>query len=251
MPPTSRLIVFAALCVSATGFLASTPRLPTVRRTVTDMCPKKLDGYSAECAIDLKGVMVLLPMATLILPVQEAMAKGGEYGLLEGRLGSMMHPVTMGLLFMTSVYSASLGLKWRQLRTIGEEIKEASSTLPIISTGQVKMPVSETVSVLKSKVQQLKTASDGESISALAVAQRDLELLNGANEAILKIEVLTATRKDLQSQNLRDKVREHLVFFSFLSYRRVFNARTHTHIHFHSTGSLDLSSSELGWVCPF
>jgi hypothetical protein len=156
-----------------------------------------------------KGALMMLPVLTLLFPVQEAIAKGGEYGILEGRLGSMMHPLTMGLLFVTSLYSANLGLKWRQLRTIGDDIKVASTALPVLSTGPVKLPVSETISSLKSKIQQLKSsavASDPDSSTALASAQRDLELLNGASEAIALVEGLSSTRKDLQSQNLRDKV---------------------------------------------
>ena len=58
--------------------------------------------------------------AALLLPTQEAFAKGGEYGILEGRIGSMAHPIVMFALFATSIYSANLGLKYRQLRTIGD-----------------------------------------------------------------------------------------------------------------------------------
>ena len=59
-------------------------------------------------------------MSSLLVPTQEAFAKGGEYGILEGRIGSMAHPITMFALFGTSIYSAYLGLKYRELRTIGD-----------------------------------------------------------------------------------------------------------------------------------
>jgi hypothetical protein len=58
--------------------------------------------------------------AALLVPTQDAFAKGGEYGILEGRTGSMAHPITMFALFGTSIYSANLGLKYRELRTIGD-----------------------------------------------------------------------------------------------------------------------------------
>ena len=59
-------------------------------------------------------------VSALLVPTQEAFAKGGEYGILEGRTGSMAHPITMFALFGTSIYSAYLGLKYRELRTIGD-----------------------------------------------------------------------------------------------------------------------------------
>lgn len=49
-------------------------------------------------------ISALLPFAALLVPFQEVMAKGGEYGILEGRIGSMLHPVTMLLLFATSLH---------------------------------------------------------------------------------------------------------------------------------------------------
>ena len=58
--------------------------------------------------------------SALLIPTQDAFAKGGEYGILEGRTGSMAHPITMFALFGTSIYSAYLGLKYRELRTIGD-----------------------------------------------------------------------------------------------------------------------------------
>ena len=58
-------------------------------------------------------------VSALLVPTQEAFAKGGEC-ILEGRTGSMAHPITMFALFGTSIYSAYLGLKYRELRTIGD-----------------------------------------------------------------------------------------------------------------------------------
>jgi hypothetical protein len=49
----------------------------------------------------------------------------------------------------------------------------------------------------------LKSASD--STAVLSAAQSDLVLLEGARATVDRINELSATRKDLQSQNLRDK----------------------------------------------
>ena len=71
-------------------------------------------------------------MSILLFPTQEAFAKGGEYGILEGRIGSMAHPITMFALFGTSIYSAYLGLKYRELRTIGD-VRFSFVYLPLMS----------------------------------------------------------------------------------------------------------------------
>lgn len=53
---------------------------------------------------EIAPASTLLPLATLLMPLQDVLAKGGEYGILEGRIGSMMHPLTMFALFATSLY---------------------------------------------------------------------------------------------------------------------------------------------------
>merc|ERR1719267_35562 len=61
-------------------------------------------------------IAVATSLVTLLLPLQEASAKGGAYGIFEGRTASLLHPITMALLFLTSLYSGYLGLQWRKLR---------------------------------------------------------------------------------------------------------------------------------------
>jgi hypothetical protein len=93
--------------------------------------------------------------AVLLLPTQEAFAGGSEYGILAGRTASMLHPVTMLLLFATSVYSGYLGLQWRRLRGLSDEIKDLQQQAPRLSTGLATFPLSASISALNEK---LKTA---------------------------------------------------------------------------------------------
>eukprot|EP00628_Pelagophyceae_sp_CCMP2097_P025183 CAMPEP_0184230450 /NCGR_PEP_ID=MMETSP0976-20121227/22778_1 /TAXON_ID=483370 /ORGANISM="non described non described, Strain CCMP2097" /LENGTH=308 /DNA_ID=CAMNT_0026535439 /DNA_START=24 /DNA_END=951 /DNA_ORIENTATION=+ len=54
-----------------------------------------------------------------------AFAKGGEYGLAEGRIISLAHPVAMGVCFVATLASAYTGYSWRRLREVGADVQEA------------------------------------------------------------------------------------------------------------------------------
>lgn len=53
---------------------------------------------------------------------EAAMAKGGEYGIWEGRIVSLAHPSIMATMYGASAYAAFTGLQWRQLRGLGEQV---------------------------------------------------------------------------------------------------------------------------------
>jgi Protein of unknown function (DUF4079) len=59
-----------------------------------------------------------------------AYAAGPDWGLFEGRIGSLLHPLTMGSLLLFSLYTAYLGLQWRRQRTMGDEIAALKQKLP-------------------------------------------------------------------------------------------------------------------------
>ena len=46
---------------------------------------------------------------------QEAIAKDGELGILEGRTGALIHPAIMGFLFAASLWTGYLGLQWKRV----------------------------------------------------------------------------------------------------------------------------------------
>ena len=62
-------------------------------------------------------------VASLLGPASDAFAKDGEFGILEGRTVAMIHPITMLILFGISVSTGYVGLQWRRLREIGNEIR--------------------------------------------------------------------------------------------------------------------------------
>lgn len=69
-------------------------------------------------------------LAPFVFNVDSAVAKAGEFGILEGTTAALVHPAMMGFLFVSSVYTGYLGWQWRRTRTIGDEIKELKKALP-------------------------------------------------------------------------------------------------------------------------
>ena len=104
---------------SRSGLNLHTPMMMSSDFDPLNLCIEEKTVRDANI-FDTKPATMSAVFTALLVPTQEVWAKGGEYGLLEGRTASLMHPITMFALFGTSVYSASLGLKYRQLRTIGE-----------------------------------------------------------------------------------------------------------------------------------
>lgn len=148
-------------------------------------------------SFELPSSALLISLSTLLIPYQDAMAN--EYGILAGRTGSMLHPVTMLMLFLTSIYSGYLGLQWRRLRGISDEIKDYQKQLPVLSSGQATYPLSDKI---KSINEQLQSTTDSSLSSTL---NNDLSKLKSAMEIDTKIGELQATRKQLQGADLKDK----------------------------------------------
>jgi hypothetical protein len=67
--------------------------------------------------------------ALLALPPDEALAVGGEFGILEGRSFALLHPLVMGGLFAYTLWAGYLGWQWRRVRTIQDEVNELKKQL--------------------------------------------------------------------------------------------------------------------------
>ena len=115
----------------------------------------------------------------------------------------MLHPITMLLLFATTLYSGSLGLKWRQLRSLGEELRDLNSQLPVISTGKVASPIATSIDKIKQELTVLAGSEDNETPIRVNILQRDLQTLESSIGLDNKIIELGALRKNLQGQNLK------------------------------------------------
>lgn len=216
-----KMKVLAVLCVAVATLLhpANSFRSAAVlRRQATAphayasmpllMVPGENEGVvssvseGSEQAEAVTSLAALLGLgAVMLLPVQEAVAGGSEYGIFAGRTASLLHPVTMLLLFGTSVYSGYLGLQWRRLRGLSTEISDLQKQAPRLSTGQATFPLSDSMQKVND---MMRTAGEADA-TLMQTLQRDLALLRGASELDLKIEELKTTRKQLQGADLKEK----------------------------------------------
>jgi len=111
------------------------------------------------------------------LQPEMAMAKGGEYGLAEGRIISLAHPTVMALMYTASAFAAFTGLQWRRLREVG------------VTIGDLKKEL---------KPLQAQVEAAGESGAPAALTAQVAQLTT-------KVDELSATRKALAKDDLRDK----------------------------------------------
>ena len=90
-----------------------------------------------------------------------------------------------------------------------------SASLPTISSGKVNYPVAAAITSTNAEISQLMNDQSNPEASTkkITVLKSDLVKLAAASALDEQIGALTETRKELQSQNLRDK---HWVTGSFL-----------------------------------
>lgn len=86
---------------------------------------------------------------------QDALAAGGEFGILEGRSIALIHPVVMGGLFVWTLWAGYLGWQWRRVRTIQNEINELKKQVVPAAVAPDGKPVQAPPSPTELKIQQL------------------------------------------------------------------------------------------------
>ncbi|XP_074279641.1 uncharacterized protein LOC141604946 [Silene latifolia] len=100
-----------------------------------------------------------LTLTTLSLPflfdAQDALAAGGEFGLLEGRSLALIHPIVMGGLFAYTLWAGYLGWQWRRVRTIQNEITELKKQVKPVAVASDGTPVKAPPSPVETQIQQL------------------------------------------------------------------------------------------------
>ncbi|PPS12970.1 hypothetical protein GOBAR_AA07676 [Gossypium barbadense] len=111
----------------------------------------------AETVHHLKSAS--LPLTTLAFPflfdAKDALAVGGEFGILEGRSFALVHPIVMGGLFFYTLWAGYLGWQWRRVRTIQNEINELKKQVkptPVTPEGK---PVEAAPSPVELEIQKL------------------------------------------------------------------------------------------------
>ncbi|XP_020674228.1 uncharacterized protein LOC110093628 [Dendrobium catenatum] len=128
---------------TALGFLSLTPTskipplkplkpTPLLLPLATHTLSATLPSSAVSIAIAAAASASAFSLPEFIIP-PDALAVGGEFGILEGRSFALIHPLVMGGLFFYTVWTGYLGWQWRRVRTIQEEINELKK--------QVKSPV--------------------------------------------------------------------------------------------------------------
>lgn len=84
---------------------------------------EKENNINVDVGTALLGSAGLL--TPILLDVQTALAQKGEYGIVEGRIASLTHPVLMGFLFCSSLYTGWLGFQWRYVVYTALQLLEA------------------------------------------------------------------------------------------------------------------------------
>jgi hypothetical protein len=139
------------------------------------------EGRSTAMALGLAALVAAQPEA--------AVAKGGEYGIFEGRIASLAHPTVMSLMYGVSAYSAFTGFQWRRLRELGTEMNDIKKQRKALEARIPPPPVSE-------GDEEVSTSQEDPKVVAL---KQEVAMLDA------KIDELKAERKELSSANLRDK----------------------------------------------
>ena len=143
---------------------------------LSDESPARPASKAATTAI---AAMMSSPLA--------ANAAGPDWGIFEGRTGSLLHPIAMFSMAAFSVSTAILGFQWRRQRTIGDEISSLKKSLPDLGGAS-------------SVSDALAAAQSAESVDSALVSKLRAALPIGS-----EIDALTKERKDLASSGPRDK----------------------------------------------
>eukprot|EP00529_Nitzschia_sp_RCC80_P028928 CAMPEP_0113451796 /NCGR_PEP_ID=MMETSP0014_2-20120614/6520_1 /TAXON_ID=2857 /ORGANISM="Nitzschia sp." /LENGTH=335 /DNA_ID=CAMNT_0000343157 /DNA_START=503 /DNA_END=1510 /DNA_ORIENTATION=- /assembly_acc=CAM_ASM_000159 len=116
-----------------------------------------------------------------------ANAAGPDWGIFEGRTGSLLHPVMMFGMLALSLSTALLGFDWRRQRTIGDDISALKKTLPDLGGAST---VADAIAAAKAA-----ETPDNALISKL----------QAATSIEKEIQELQAERKQLADKGPRDK----------------------------------------------
>lgn len=116
-----------------------------------------------------------------------ASAAGPDWGIFEGRTGSLLHPVMMFGMLALSVSTAFLGFDWRRQRTIGDDINALKKQLPDLGGAATVADA-------------LATAKAAETPDNAYIAK-----LQSATSVESEIKELQAERKELSAKGPKDK----------------------------------------------
>jgi len=149
--------------------------------------------------------------ATMLLTLFAALpayADNPDWGIFEGRTGSLLHPIMMASLLVYSLSTALLGFQWRRQRTMGSEISDLRAQLP---AGMKS----------KSDLEAAIKAATTEGGGSVSVSQ-----LQAAIPIAEEIEKLQQERKDLAAADPREKHFGQGAILAFLGIAFAIEVRT-------------------------
>lgn len=195
-----RALLAAALASTASGF--TVPASSAATRggrglaafddrfaEVEGFDPLNLSSSDESSANGQSRTASAIAAATAILAASplSASAAGPDWGVFEGRTGSLLHPLAMFSMAAMSASTALLGFQWRRQRTLGDEISALKKTLPNLNGAS-------------SVKEAIAAAESAEEVDASYVSA-----LKGALATEGQIEELTRERKELAASGPRDK----------------------------------------------
>eukprot|EP00245_Coleochaete_scutata_P003596 TRINITY_DN152_c0_g1_i1.p1 TRINITY_DN152_c0_g1~~TRINITY_DN152_c0_g1_i1.p1 ORF type:complete len:327 (+),score=47.33 TRINITY_DN152_c0_g1_i1:46-981(+) len=117
-----------------------------------------LPAASATPGMEQADVLLLGAFTALgmLANAPDALAAGGQFGLLEGRSAALLHPALMFFLFGTTAWAGWLGWQWRTVRTLQTEINDLKATLPATAGADAPpSPVEKQIADLTQKRKEL------------------------------------------------------------------------------------------------
>lgn len=169
---------------SSTGSVRKATNLYAKEPEIASFDPLNLSSEEDFSNNDVRPSM--LPYVALLALTPEAAhaAPSPDWGLFEGKTGSLLHPVIMGSMFLLSLSTALKGFQYRRQRTMGAEISALKKTLP--SFGE-----SSSLSAA------IAAAQEAEDSSMVSVLQRAMPIQQ-------EIDALVQERKDLSKMGLKE-----------------------------------------------
>ena len=195
-----RCILFASLTAGVSGFTLPSTSLAGEKNTrfsasnkhdfepspVGQFDPLNSSDVSSTGSTSNAAALAAITAALVSSPLS-ANAAGPDWGIFEGRTGSLLHPIAMFSMAALTASTALLGFQWRRQRTLGDDISSLKKTLPDLGGAS-------------SVSDALAAAQNAESVDAGYVAK-----LKAALPVESEINALTKERKDLAGVGPRDK----------------------------------------------
>lgn len=137
-----------------------------------------------QSALDYKTALISTSAIVAASYPSISNAAGPDWGIFEGRTGSLLHPIIMASMFLFSISTAILGFQIRRTRDIGGEISELKKSIPKFEG---------------SSLQDAITAAEATEDTALVSS------LKAAMPIQSQVDELTMERKELVAAGPRDK----------------------------------------------